>query len=70
MNEHGNCSYGDFEYKVVDGKTLYCEKDLITGKAETKRDVKQVTSMYYTVSISDQGQMTNGFRYIKDVLFA
>ena len=25
MSEHGNCSYGDFEYKVVNGKTLYCE---------------------------------------------
>ena len=68
MNEHGSCSYGDFEYKVVDGKTLYCEKDLITGKAETKREVKQVRSKYYIVSISDQRQITNGFRHRKELL--
>ena len=32
------------------------------------RDVKQTTTKYYIVSISDQRQMTNGFRYIKELL--
>ena len=61
---NGGACFTDFDYNVEDGKTYYCENDSFNQKIEKKRK----TAKYYIVSVSDQRQLMNGFRYIKELL--
>ena len=59
---NGGEDYGDFDYKVEDGKTYYC----YTNKTNTEKRDENIK--YYIVSVSDQRQLVNGFRHIKELL--
>ena len=59
---NGGEYYGDFDYKVEDGKTYYCYTN------ETNTEKRGKTAKYYIVSVSDQRQLVNGFRHIKELL--
>ena len=61
---NGGACYTDFDYKVEDGKTYYGENDSFNQKIEKKSE----TAKYYIVSVSDQRQLMNGFRCIKELL--
>lgn len=61
---NGGACFTDFDYNVEDGKTYYCENDSFNQKIEKKSE----TAKYYIVSVSDQRQLMNGFRYIKELL--
>ena len=61
---NGGACFTDFEYNVEDGKTYYCENDSFNQKIEKKSE----TAKYHIVSVSDQRQLMNGFRYIKELL--
>ena len=61
---NGGACYTDFDYKVEDRKTYYCENDSSNQKIEKKSE----TAKYSIVSVSDQRQLMNGFRYIKELL--
>ena len=72
-NEHGNYFINEegnsvitsdaFEYLNKDGKTYYHYIDNDIIKEEISRKSK-----YYIVTISDERQLMNGFRYIKELL--
>ena len=62
---NGGACFTDFDYNVEDGKTYYCENDSFNQKIEKKRE----TAKYYIVSVSDQRQLMNGFRYIKSYCY-
>ena len=59
---NGGACFTDFDYNVEDGKTYYCEK--FNQKIEKKNE----TAKYHIVSVSDQRQLMNGLRYIKELL--
>ena len=61
---NGGACFTDFDYNVEDGKTYYCENDSFNQKIEKKSE----TAKYHIVSVSDQRQLMNGFRYIKELL--
>ena len=61
---NGGACYTDFDYKVEDRKTYYCENDSSNQKIEKKSE----TAKYSIVSVSDHRQLMNGFRYIKELL--
>ena len=65
INEDGNIviTSDPFECKSEDGKTYYHYIDNDVTKEEVSR-----TTKYYIVSISDERQLMNGFRYIKELL--
>ena len=61
---NGGACFTDFDYNVEDGKTYYCENDSFNQKIEKKSE----TAKYYIVSVSDQRQLMNGFRFVKELL--
>ena len=60
---NGGACFTDFDYNVEDGKTYYCENDSFNQKRRKTRPPN-----INIVSVSDQRQLMNGFRYIKDLL--
>ena len=62
---NGGACFTDFDYNVEDGKTYYCENDSIQPK---DKEEKARPPNINIVSVSDQRQLMNGFRYIKDQL--
>ena len=60
---NGGACYTNFDYKVEDGKTCYCENDSFNQKKKRKTKPPNII-----VSVSDQRQLMNGFRYIKELL--
>ena len=64
QHKYGGISYSHFDYKIEDGKTYWHYKD------EDYQKHKQINtnSKYYIVSKTGERKMTNGFRYIKELL--
>ena len=64
QHKYGGISYSHFDYKIEDGKTYWHYKD----EDYQKHKQTNTSSKYYIVSTSGERKMTNGFRYIKELL--
>ena len=63
LDKNGGESYADFDDKIEDGKTYYCETN-------TRREIEEKSrkTRYYIVSKSGERKLMNGFRHIKELL--
>ena len=64
QHKYGGITYSHFDYKIEDGKTYWHYKD----EDYQKHKQTNTSSKYYIVSTSGERKMTNGFRYIKELL--
>ena len=64
QDKYGGIDYDNFDYKIEDGKTYWH----FTDEHYQKHKQINTNSKYYIVSKTGERKMTNGFRYIKELL--